>query len=109
MLRKKNRISSRLFPKKERPLKNIPSESFSLSIYSAKDNKEIKVSVIVSKKVAKTAVARNKIRRRFYSILKKEISYIKKNILLVIYVKKIAFEKKYSNLESEIKSILNKL
>ena len=109
MLARKNRISTKIFPKTGRPWKNITSDSFSLSIFSQTGSGILRASVIVSKKVARTAVPRNKIRRRIYSILRKEISACPQNMLLVCYVKKPALEKSFSVLETELKHLLRKI
>ena len=51
-----------------------------------------RIAVVVSKKVAKTAVLRNRIRRRVYEVLRENLEYIpkKKDYIFVIYNKDIA-------------------
>lgn len=65
-------------------------------------------SVVVSKKVAKTAVSRNKIRRRTYSLLKK-LTKNSKNPYFAIFFSKSGVEKAlFQNLELEIQKLLEK-
>ena len=50
-----------------------------------------RITVVVSKKVAKTAVSRNRIRRRVYEALRNNLEYIplKKDYIFVIYDKRV--------------------
>ncbi len=62
-------------------------------------------SVVASKKVAKNAVLRNKIRRRAYSILHKNI----KNPYFIILIRKKGVEKAtFTEVEADIISVLEK-
>ncbi len=66
------------------------------------------VSVVVSKKIAKTAVLRNKIRRRIYDIVR---LYRKEFGLTGVYIflaKAEAIPMKYDALKSAITTFLNK-
>lgn len=58
-------------------------------------------SVVVSKKVAKTAVLRNKLRRRFYSALQ---NFPVKEVQGVIFVKKEATQASTADIVREIKA-----
>lgn len=51
--------------------KSVRAESLSLKYIESK-NEDYRLSVIVSKKVHKSAVVRNRIRRRIYEIVRKE-------------------------------------
>jgi ribonuclease P protein component len=72
--------------------------------------KESKFSVVVSKKVAKTAVLRNKIRRRVYSCIREilKTSSTRKPGLLVFFAKKDVDKLKFINLKSEVENLLSK-
>lgn len=50
-----------------------------------------RIAVVVSKKVAKTAVERNRIRRRVYEALRENMEYVpkKRDYIIVVYNKKI--------------------
>lgn len=71
-------------------------------------------SVVVSKKVAKTAVLRNKIRRRTYSILKK-LTKNSKNPLagqayfIILFGKKGVEKATFAEVEADIKKLLEKV
>lgn len=61
-------------------------------------------SVTVSKKVSKSAVDRNKIRRRVYSLLRKHISNIKDGYRIVISVKSGTDKIDIKDLNKELES-----
>ena len=50
-----------------------------------------RLTVVVSKKVTKTAVSRNRIRRRVYEVLRENMEYIpkKRDYIFVVYDKKV--------------------
>jgi ribonuclease P protein component len=68
MLSRKNRIPTKQFPGVTRG-KTLQNEFFRVVIKIDPLLKTPKCAVIVSNKVAKTAVARNKIRRQVYELL----------------------------------------
>lgn len=70
--------------------KTIRSAGVSL-VFCDNARKFTRFSVVVSKKVAKTAVSRNRIRRRVYEVLRENLEYIPKerDYIFVIYDKKI--------------------
>lgn len=105
MFSKKNRIISFFF--------NVlgqgnlfHSSLFSVKVTKNKEDKEFRVSVVVSKKVAKKAVERNLLKRRFLSVIKNNETYLKQGFLYVFYVKKEAQAVNFNLLEKEIASIL---
>ncbi|OHA88175.1 MAG: ribonuclease P protein component [Candidatus Zambryskibacteria bacterium RIFCSPHIGHO2_01_FULL_43_27] len=108
MLPKKNKISIRMFPKERRPIKSMGSDSLSLSVFFQTKDDVPRASVVISKKIAKTAVERNKIRRRIFSILRKHITSARDGSLLVFHAKKPVLHKKFADLEVEIQNLLKK-
>jgi ribonuclease P protein component len=62
-------------------------------------------SVVVSKKIAKTAVLRNKIRRRAYSILKKSV---KNPYFIILFAKKGVEKANFLDTKEVIQDILIK-
>jgi ribonuclease P protein component len=68
MLPRRNRIPTKQFPEVTRG-KTIQNELFRVVIKSDKALKTPKCAVIVSGKVAKTAVSRNRVRRQVYGVL----------------------------------------
>ena len=73
-----------------------------------KDKKEVRFSFVVSKKEAKLAVVRNKLRRIGYSVIQKNISQIKENFLVAVFIKKGAMKLSKKELEKEIIFLLKK-
>lgn len=65
----------------------------------------LRFAVVVSKKISKKAVIRNRIKRIIYGILEKEKLENKKTQDLVIILKPNILEKDRKNLVSEIKKI----
>ncbi len=104
MLSKKNRITRKDFPSHNRQGFRIFSPLFSGTIYQNKDG--IKVSVVVSKKTAKTAVGRNYLRRIFYEAISSYIKDFSKASLVVFYPKIEAQKAKFSELKIEIEKTL---
>ena len=64
---------------------------------------------IISKKTEKSAVKRNKMRRRVYSILLNENFDFKDYTYIQIFPKKTAFQKNYINLKDDIISLIKKI
>jgi len=92
MLSKRNRLSKKeileLLPKS----KSLRGSFLLLRFKNLPEKNNFKAGVSISKKIAKSAVMRNKIRRIIY----RELSYIKKNIMpanLFFVVNKIAENK----------------
>lgn len=75
-----------------------------------------RVAVVVSKKVEKTAVGRNRIRRRVYEVIRKNFEYLPKktDYIFVIYAKEVMvmphaeLEKTLGELVEEAKLCYNK-
>lgn len=85
MLAKKNRISRSLLKSsgaKEAKPKFSSTKNFSLRMLPSPDE-EPHVSVSVSKKIAKSAVVRNRIRRRTYSFARDFLPKLKNNLYMI--------------------------
>jgi len=67
-----------------------------------------RIGFVVSKKISKKAVERNRIKRRLREIVKKEISELKNGIDLVFLVKKNIITAEFSEIEYSVKSLLKK-
>lgn len=66
-----------------------------------------KIAFSVSKKVLKTAVSRNKYRRRGYSLIKKYINLIKPNLFLFFVFKKTNKLPDYQEMDLELNKLLS--
>jgi ribonuclease P protein component len=104
MLPKKNRVNKKTIKKIFEEGLFYRSSDLTLKYLKDKKNSESRISIIVPKTVAKSAVTRNSLRRKGYAIIKNYIS-IKPNITGVFIVGKKSAE----NLENEIKNIFNKI
>ena len=81
-----------------------------LSLVFAENTKGFtRFAVVVSKKIEKSAVKRNKIRRRFYEAIRLNIDKIpkKRDYIFVIYSKKM-LEKTFSEIEQAVGELVEK-
>ena len=75
-------------------------------VFAPNERKFTRVAVVVSKKVEKTAVGRNRIRRRVYEVIRKNFEYLPKNMDYIFVI----FSKDVMNMPySELEKILGKL
>ncbi|MEA3449834.1 MAG: ribonuclease P protein component [Patescibacteria group bacterium] len=65
--------------------------------------------VIVSTKISKKAVIRNKIKRRIRAVIKKELEKLKIGYDIVIFSQKAIVDSSYKEIETELTQIFNKL
>jgi ribonuclease P protein component len=80
MLSRKNRLTRSQFSEYFSTGKRLHSPLFTL-VY--KEDNSFKASAVISKKIAKTAVARNKFRRRVYAVFE---SYAREHPLCGIFI-----------------------
>lgn len=108
MLPKKNRISKKDFPSYKNQGLRAYSPFFSVVFYQTGTpsvGSESRAAVVVSKKTAKTAVTRNKLRRRFYDLLVLYIKNTSTKTTAVVYPKAGSDKVKYAVLEKEVEKI----
>lgn len=74
--------------------------------YSLSNQEISRFAFIVSKKVSKSAVKRNKIRRQISSILRLHLSELKKPTNCVVIPHKHIFEYSFSELEAQLINFL---
>ncbi len=110
MLPKKNRITKEKdFQKIFKAGKKYNFPSFKLYIVVKKNNlKEGRFAFIVSKKVSKKAVLRNKIKRRMRSIIQKYILSIKKGFDIIIIALPGIENNNFEDIEKELLFVLKK-
>ena len=77
-----------------------------LSLKSDDDSK--KFGFVISKKISKKAVDRNKIKRRLTEVIKKYLNDFEKGIRIVFLAKKEILGKNIREIEEEIKKCLKK-
>ena len=84
------------------------SPSFSLKVLKNSSNKPL-FAVVISKKVAKTAVSRNKNKRRVREVVKKYSQQIPQNNFYIVTIKKDLNKNVFQDLLSEMKDVLAKV
>jgi ribonuclease P protein component len=88
--------------------KRTISPNFSLLTENRKDQEKPLVAIIVSSKVSKKAVSRNKIKRQMNACLRELIKDIDQNTNLVFFVKKKALLLNYIDLKKSIIELFKK-
>ncbi len=106
MLSKKNRANKKDIDSLFKLGKFINSPSLNFR-YFKNNSREIKISFIAPKSVAKSAVKRNYLRRCGYKALEKHINKSPSSLLGVFVFKK--YQGDILVIENEIKNILNKI
>ena len=103
MLPKKKRVTKELF---QTVIKSGGTLSGSFFVFRYIKQKYPQYAFVVSKKIAKKAVDRNKLRRRGYSVLN---NYKLKDYLGVFFYKKEAQKASFIEIKEDVGNILNKL
>lgn len=110
MLAKKNRFHGHGGVKRAYRL-GTPARSAMFSMHVHRDSriKSSKVAVVVSKKVHKSAVKRNRIRRRIYEVIRPNVSSFKQptEIVVTAYTPEIA-DTPHDDLTNSILTMLKK-
>jgi ribonuclease P protein component len=95
-------------------VKEILALSRGISVFSTLislryvESKKLKFAVSVSKKIAQSAVSRNRIRRRVYSLLEKAKGDITKSAYIMLMPKKEFLDLPIEDLRTELISLLKK-
>lgn len=89
--------------------KQLRGQLVSLKYRSGPAHKPYRTAVVVSKKVSKSAVTRNRIRRRVYEAVRAHDSLVKPgtDLVFTVYSEKVATSD-YANLLKEVESLLKK-
>ena len=106
MLPKKERLSRIAFSQFFAVGKRSHSPSFQV-VYVP--HQSLHASVVVSKKIARHAVQRNKIRRRIYDILRNYRSEKKIQGVFIFLVKASVLEKDYALLKNEVRTCIDNI
>ena len=110
MLPKENRLSAKdNFARIKKEGKIFQAESFSAVLYKREDDKPIRIGVIVSNKISKSAVARNRIKRILKEILLPNIALLKKGFSLIFLVKRKVILKTKEDLSMDMTILLKKM
>jgi ribonuclease P protein component len=85
------------------------SPLFGLSVVENSD-KGLKFATIISKKISKKAVDRNRIKRLLMEAVKENIELLKdRNIKAVFLAKKTLLDKRFAEVENEVKKIFKEI
>lgn len=87
----------------------VRSKNCALKYSVNNKRKDFRLSVVVSKKVDKSAVVRNKIRRRVYEVVREQTDNIDKpyDLAIIVYSDVLAANN-YADLQKEIVGLLKK-
>ncbi len=86
MIPSKRRIPKGFFQALQRPIETLQGSHFSFRFYP--NQGPSRFSVVVSKKVAHTAVIRNSVRRKAYRAISHLLPFVKRGFLVVLLFKK---------------------
>jgi len=109
MLPKKNRINNRqLIQKLFQKGKTYKNGCFIFRYLFSEDNVSQFVTII-SKKISKKAVSRNRLRRQIHEALRKQHLILDKPVVSAIILKASACDKSFQSLDSDIQDFINHL
>lgn len=109
MIPSNRKVSKELFKILLKTGRFYQSESFSVRTFFYPKLSHSRFSVVVSKKVEKTSVRRNLLKRRLYAILAPFLLEVKAGTVCAFFVKKNFSEKSWLELETETNNVLKKL
>ena len=107
MLQKNRRLKKELIAKILRQGRNFRGQNISLK-YIADSGQSASFAFIVPSRIAKSAVSRNKLKRRCRAIVFKFLPRINEGYSALIFLEKGSPEMKFSELEMEITKLLQK-
>ncbi len=107
MIPSKRKVGKHLFKAVLSKNRSFHSDHFNLKISNIGKNKA-KFSVVVSKKVEKTAVNRNLTKRRVYGVCRPLIKDVVSGTVGVFFVKKSVVGIPFNDLELEVKNLISK-
>jgi ribonuclease P protein component len=108
MLSKARKIKREDFPRNFKDGKTYNSLNISLFVSKNKTKSLSRFSFVVSSKVSKKAIKRNKLKRRGYYIINKNKKIIKNNFYVVLFFKKGSVNLNFKEINNEIMFLLNK-
>lgn len=111
MLKKENRLSTNFeFNVTRKHGEKISRSLFDLYFLQPYNYQgPVKIGLVVSNKLAKNAVTRNRIKRIFREIVRQKIDQIPQNIWLVIHPTRKALKENYEKISSELNQTLSEI
>lgn len=101
MIPKGRRIHTAFFSK-QYPFSLIHGRLLSLRVYQIPGQIQANFAVVVSKKTAKDAVTRNKLRRRVYTAIRDSLADVPKELSMVLYPKKEILTADYTEVKMDV-------
>lgn len=102
------RLTKKLFDAVFNNGKTVSGDTLYIVYTHEKNQEKARCAVVVPKKVVKTAVERNQLRRRGYEALREIYPELDPTLQLILFYKKGASHKKYEEIAEEIKSVCEK-
>lgn len=107
MIPRKNRIDKKLFPEFMKKAKTFSSENMYLKVaYNCPKDKAF--AFVVSLKVSKGAVERNRLKRRARAITRSLFQNIPAGVCAAVFFKPAIMGKKYAEIKDELLSLYKK-
>jgi ribonuclease P protein component len=108
MIPKKHRLSQQDF-KKYLGKTRVLNGTHLYIRFSLTDLPNTHFSVVVSKKIAKTSVLRNKIKRRAYAVVSEYLDIFPKGFICMVFMGKGSSSLSYRDLSKELQELLGKI
>jgi len=108
MLNKKLRVSKQVFNNAVKKSKILSSPRLFLRVFKETRPIHSKFSFTISKSVSKKAIIRNLLKRRGYSIIRKNLKKLKNSYICIFSFKKGSEKATFKEIEEEITSLLKK-
>lgn len=110
MLPKENRLTKKTdFTQVSKRGEVIQSKNFGLAYFRANNNKAPKFGFIVSNKISKKAVDRNKVKRVLRQVVRELVGDVKNGLLFVLLVKKSILGASQDELKRELEGKLRQI
>lgn len=88
--------------------KKIPLRNFLTYVKQAESSDELQVGIVVSKKVSKKAVQRNKIRRHLTPLLQENLEALRGKYLLIV-VSERALRASFEDLRDDVEEMVRRI
>lgn len=108
MFPKQNRLDRKDFSEILKKGRRIRGNSFSL-IFANFGNGGAQIGIIITKKVTKTAVERNKLKRRIRNILIPELNNLPQGLKIIIMVYPSQEKLLFNSIKTEVLGLINRL
>ena len=112
MLKKENRLRTRFEYKISKKYgKHLSGKYFHIYVLKPKNYQEsTKVGIVISNKVSKIAVKRNRLKRLFREAIRDDVARLEdKSLWIAVYPKISSLEKSYEEISTDVTQVLQKV